>query len=206
MLILKIYTSTLVWLLRPQNGSVNSTASFAPRSFRWVSCNKDYHSYGPKAFSSSDAAPTQVTCHQLERPRMAVTLPLVLSVHSRNRKGFELATQAPTSCFFDAPRNLGGAYDVIDSTRGCVFNPNWATSDLSTLHIDTIQHQGRSWSMTVLPSSNVPPLQVEAWSSIRITMPTFTVPRQHVPQPARPSHTEEQRPVTMYYRIIQELS
>jgi hypothetical protein len=58
----------------------------------FLAWTKDHQSYGPKASSTPHAVSTRPKCHQLERPRLAVTLPLPLSVHSQHPNVFGLAT------------------------------------------------------------------------------------------------------------------
>jgi hypothetical protein len=89
-------------------------------NYAFPAWTKDHQSYGLKASSTSHAALTRPKCHQLERPRLAVTLPLPLSAHSQYSKVFRLATQASPSSCFDTTEILGSACNVMESISGTV--------------------------------------------------------------------------------------
>jgi hypothetical protein len=141
---------------------------------------KDHQSCGLKASSTSHANPTRANCHQFERPGLAVTLPLPLSLplpaHSRYANNFGLATQPSPSNYFDTTEILGATCDVIDSTSGSVLQSN-----------KSVDHDAD--------------LRVQA-----TTQTAYTGSPQRVVRPARPSYTDKQRFFIMYYRIIRECS
>jgi hypothetical protein len=137
---------------------------------------KDHQSYGLKASPTSHAASTRPKCHQLERPRLAVTLPLPLSAHSRYPNSFGLATQASPSGCFDTTKTLGSACNVMEPTSGTVLQ-----ADRSVDHCTDLR---------VRPT----------------TQTAHTESPQRVLRSASPSYTDEQRFSIMYYRIVRERS
>jgi hypothetical protein len=142
----------------------------------FTASTKGHQSYGPKASSTSHAAPTRAKRHQPECPGLSVTLPLPLSAHSHYPNVFELTTRdSPPSCP-DTTKILSGARDVMDLASGSVPHPNMAFDHDTDLRLHPATQTARAGSP------------------------------QRILRPARPSYTDEQRFSIMYYRIVWEHS
>jgi hypothetical protein len=139
-------------------------------------CTKDHPSYGLKASSTSHAASTRPKCHQLERPGLAVSLPLPLSAHSQHPDVFGLATQASPSSCFDTTKIFGSACNVMESTSGTVLQADRSVDHDADLRLHPATQTAHAGSP------------------------------QRILRPARPSYTDEQRFSIMYYRIFREHS
>jgi hypothetical protein len=141
-------------------------------NYAFTASTQDHQSYGLKVSSTSHVAPTRAKRHQLERPGLAVTLPLPLSAHSQYPNVFGLATQASPSSCFDTTKILGAACDVMDSTSGSVLQANRSVDHNTDLRVQPT------------------------------TQTAYTGSPLRVIRSARPSYTDEQRLSIMYYHIV----